>query len=614
MKPCVVGIGGAGGNVLRQFLQSEDLELLGYQFGELLAYGDVKGIWLESASQDALGQNYYGNLVRGHYPCYLICHEAIGDGSSTRDYVMEKYGFDLKAPGFDRRAEYLKAVFEIFEIDPELKDRCSQEFKGYENPLSDYMWKVGIKPFTIISIGRSSGSSESTSKAEGQVQDQAMQQSQSTSGSTQPISKSLKAISFLSNKNHKKSSKLCDSILFVASLGGGTGTGFINPITNYVRSEERIFPIFTLGILTEKGSDKRHASEGQRDLGAIIAMYDLLTKESGEGIDGLILVDNQILFDRFDGNYSAMDGEIYSTLKPLLDLRNYPGDQLQDDSPAIRRVLWEVDVDEGNNQGGKNGRGSNNQEGRKLLPPVLVPCYHGQPDYVGNVTTLVEGALGKPDSLCTQGSNGKLSHYGKLFPCDPVSADRALVFTRGFFSIGEIMDAVQSRTHLEKDKIKIYRKLGDSKNIDILILLRNPYGGVVGEHKRPGTLEWRFHDIVAQSLNYIDQNADNILGFQGYQQITKDKLRNYFYGENGLRDELYNCLDRLENGERPIFRRPIRIFGDGSPARAAPDSCVVSHKMLTADKYDLREMVRAELKEILRSEDCRKRIREILQS
>lgn len=591
MKPCVVGIGGAGGNILRQFLSSQDVDLVVYQFGELLAFGDVKGIWLESATQDAQEQDYYGNLVENCYPPYLICHGDISDSSATRSYVMDTYGFDLKAPGFDRRAEYLKAMFEIFELDPKLKDECSKEFEGSDNPLSRYMWKRGIRPFTIISMGKSAG--RGATKAQ-----------ESKEGLAGRIPLFLRGLTETGRPNGgkgMKSSKLCDSILFLASLGGGTGTGFVNPITSFVRSEEVIFPIFALGIMTEKGSDKRHAEEGQRYLGAAIAMYDLLTKESGQGIDGLLLVDNQILKERFEGDYTAMDSSIYDALKPLLDLRNYPGDQLQDDAPAIRRVLWEVDAEM--NQGKKN---KDNEI--KLLPPVLVPCYYAQPDIKGDINILVEGALGRPGSLFPLGKDGR------LFPCDPTKSDRALVFTRGFFSTQEIAQAVSTRTNLPESKIKIYRKLGDSKNEDILILLRNPYGGAPGEHKRQGTLEWRLHEIISLAIDYVDKNEENILGFQSYKKITKDKLWDYFYGEKGLSWELYNCLDRLENGDRPVFKTPLKIFQDAATTSDSSESCLVRPEILAGDKYDLRELVKSELKEILRSEDCRKRIKDILQS
>ena len=595
MKPCVVGIGGAGGNILKQFLQSQDLNLVFHQFGELLAYGDVKGIWLESASQDAQDQDYYGNLLERYYPPYLICHGGVSDNSHTRDYVMNTYGFDLKAPGFDRRAEYLKALFEIFELDPKLKTKCFEEFNSNENPLSGYMWKIGIRPFTIIEMGNLVGRINKAGE-------KGIENTEKVSKKISSIPNKLTELIKLVKIRSPRSSKLCDSILFLSSLGGGTGTGFINPITSFVRSEEAIFPIFALGILTEKGSDKRHAVEGQRYLGAVIAMHDLLTKESGQGIDGLILMDNQILKEEFKGNYSAMDAHIYEAMKPLIDLRNYPGDKLQDDAPAIRRVIWEVDE-----ENGVHDRKDRSKE-LGLLPPILVPCYYLQPDTVGDVNTLVEGALGKPGNIFPLGKDGR------LFPCDPTKADRALVFTRGFFRSQDVAKAVSRITKLHENRIKIYRKLGDSKVEDILILLRNPYGGGPGEHKSQGTLEWRLHEVISLSIKYIDENQTNILGFQSYKDITKDKLRNYFYGENGLLEMLYNCLDRIENGDRPIFRKPLKIFRDLAVASDSSEGCLVRSEALTSDKYCLSNQVKQELEEILKSEDCIRRIKEILQS
>lgn len=590
MKPCIVGIGGAGGNILKQFLQSQDLNLLIHQFGELRAFGDVKGVWLESATQDAQGQQYYGSLIMGRYPPYLICHEGISDSSPTRNFVMDKYGFDLKAPGFDRRAEYLKAIFEVFDIDTQLKDTCSGEFVSSDNPLSGYMWRMGIRPFTIISVGKST---ENTNGTNGKIQ---VRSQRSFSFFLPNITEMIRPA-----KRGSQASKLCDSILFLASLGGGTGTGFINPITSFVRSEESIFPIFALGILTEKGDDKRHAKEGQRYLAAVIAMYDLLTKESREGIDGLILMDNQILKQRFRGNYSAMDSCIYSALKPILDTRNYPGDQLQDDAPAIRRVFWELDEETVQ----KNSDGDISE--KKLLPPILVPCYHSQPDNAGNLNTLVMGALGKTERLADLGKDGR------LFPCDPAKADKAIVFTRGFFGIKEIMNAVQKRIDLPNGKIKIYRKLGDSKNEDMLILLRNPFGGTPGEHENEGTLEWRFHDIISKSLDYINQNEENILGFQGYKDAARGPLRNYFYGKDGLRDELIRSKERLERGDKQIFSKPLYIFkGAAGSVPVAQDACKIGPATIGVDEARLREMVRDEMKRILMSEDCRDKIREII--
>lgn len=555
MRPCVVGIGGAGSNVLRKFLQSQDVDLVVHKFGEHLAFGDVKGVWLDSASQDADSskQKFYGCLAQGCYPGYLIGHDVIDANSPTRDYVMKCYGFDLKAQGYDRRAEYLKGIFEIFDFDSNLQEMAAKEFGGEKNPLPSYIWKRGIRPFTSLDKGSANGDTNNRGMAK--------------------------------EKNSQLgNSHLCDSILFIASLGGGTGTGFINPITSYVRSEELAFPIFALGILTERGTESREATEGQRDLGAAIALSDLLTKRAGTGIDGLIIVDNQILVDRHERNWPAMDEDIYRAMKPILDLRDYPGvAQGQSDTPAMRRVFWEAD----------KTNGTSGDENTILLPPFMVPCYHSRKAKGRSVESLVERALA-PD--------------GRLFPCNPRKADRAYVFIRGYFDAISVDEAVQKGTDLSDEKVKVYRKIGDGRLEDVLILLRNPYGGNPGAHVIEKSFEWRMHGIISEAIKYVDENPMNIIESLGFKDLTKKHLRSYFYGEDGLKSELHRCLERLENGEKPVFTRELRIFGDGgqSPATEASRNYQGEKQMAAGMRAELREMVREEIREVLREENARR--------
>ena len=77
MKPMVVGIGGAGGNILKKFLETQDVQLPVVCLGDHLAFGNAKGIWLDSATQDTQDQTYFGDLENGKYPGYLICHGMI---------------------------------------------------------------------------------------------------------------------------------------------------------------------------------------------------------------------------------------------------------------------------------------------------------------------------------------------------------------------------------------------------------------------------------------------------------------------------------------------------------------------------------------------------------
>lgn len=582
MKPCMVGIGGAGGNILKQFLQIQDIDLIVHKFGAHQAFGDVLGIWIDSASQDVENpkQAFYSSLEKGGYPCYLISHDTIDANSPTRQYVIDKYGFDLKAQGYDRRAEYLKGVFEIFDYDSDLKEKASEEFYGEKNPLPSYIWRKGIRPFTTIS------------KRPGNENETADPRNSSPIEYT-ILPRAISALAYMlgAKKNNKASEpSKCDSILFIASLGGGTGTGFINPITSYVRSEELAFPILAMGILTEKGTEAREATEGQRDLGAVIAMYDLLTKKPGKGIDGLIIIDNQILADRFHKNWLDIDRTIFSAMNPMLDKRSYPGSELQEDAPAMRRVLWEAD----------KTNGFSEDEKTILLPPFLVPCYHRRRATGRSVDSLVEKALEK---------------QGRLFPCDPRKADRAYVFSRGFFSDPDIDKSIAERTGLSDDKVKVYRKIGDCRTEDVLILLRNPYGGSSGAHLINDTFEWRICDVIAESIKYIEENPTNIIEFLGFKDFTKEHLRSYFYGEDGLKEELKKCLGRLEKGEKPIFQKPLSIFG-GATVRAKVQERTLTVSQETKDVVEkkLKGMVREELEDILNSEDCKNKIKKIINS
>lgn len=589
MKPMIVGIGGAGGNILKQFLQSQDISLPLGSFGKHLAFGNAKGVWLESATQDVQDQNFYGDLENDEYPGYLVCHKIIRDDSPLRKLITDKYGFNLKAQGYDRRAEYLKGIFEVFDLE-EIKKTSQREFGGEAYPLPGYMWKCGIRPSTVLGLGLESTSSkgaESVSErdedAEGAV---TLERLLSPLKSIRSTLKNSNGDS--SKRDENKSKTLCDSILFIASLGGGTGTGFINPITDYIRQVEKqtAFPIFALGILTEKGMDARKTDEGQKNLGATIAMYDLLTKPAGEGIDSLIVVDNQKLIEENNGDIKSVDKDIYSSMRPLLDIRNYPGAKLQDDALAMKRVFTTVDQNDiyiGD-------------DGVNFIPtPILVPCYHSHSGSRGGERSLVEDAL---------------QERSRLFPCVPDRADRAFVFTRGFVKEDKIKEAINELTDYKIAKVEVYRKLGNGGTEDILILLRNPYGEVAGEQEKERTLESRIYEIVKSATEYIDNQEMNIIGGKGYTPLTKESLRNYFYGPGGMRKELTRVKDRITGGERPIFLNlhPPCIFSKTSTSETAD----IVKDNSSAKAKDVENLVQSKINELLMSTKFDERVREIV--
>ena len=129
MKLCIVGIGGAGGKITQEFLGNEDLDfqlLSRITDAKYVSPGMIQGIWLEADKNDAKNiQHFFGDMNEGCYPCFYIPHDAVADGCEVHRIVREKYGYDVKKQGFVRDAQYLKAIFEIFDTDKEIQDtRC----------------------------------------------------------------------------------------------------------------------------------------------------------------------------------------------------------------------------------------------------------------------------------------------------------------------------------------------------------------------------------------------------------------------------------------------------------------------------------------------------------
>jgi len=473
MKVCVVGIGGCGGAVAECFLQNQDI-LGGYLPNKLhcaggyyKSFGNIRGLWIEAAKTDAISQKFFGPLGNGCYPGYIIPKDAIIKDESLYGNIRQKYGFDVLGEGFFSKAEPLKAINEIFDIENELG----------QNPMMNYAWS-SIQQYTTLS----------------------------------------------SNLSQGKDSSLCDSMLFVISLGGGTGTGFINPVTKKIR-EKAQFPVFVLGILTEGGKDQRHVSEDQRSLSATISMYDLITKRrGGEAISGLILVDNQILTERFQGDYHKIDNYIFEIMRPFLESREYPKKHL--DPLHLDGNLWK-DLKH---------------------PAILVPCHCA--DNNDDASHLVRCALENP-----------------LFNCNPAKADRAYIFARGFVNPEGLRDALHNEIKVSKDHIGVYPKPGDGIN-EILILLRNPYGGNIGAQNDSKSFERRIYDLISRASNYITSSKVDII-LDSYPEITRNALENYFYGDSGLLKMLEVSRDRIAKGEKPgeepFFSQELKIFEENEP-------------------------------------------------
>lgn len=620
--------------ILKEFLQDQDVKILGWSLGEHISFGGVKGIWIDSdaktESTTALS-GFFGKITDNCYPGYIIPHEiADNNHKKTLDMLKKKYGWILNDPGFDRKAEPLKCIFELFETDEELKNTAKDEFAGKENPFLDYICETGINPFLTApkkqkdnvdvdsdndDLRKKRSISEDTIAKE---QDESRTEKESVLDEETITGKDLK---FLVNKNilgkivafkpeiakpqRNDENDPTNYVLFIASLGGGTGTGFINPITKFVRNKNENFRAFALCVLTEKGIDvSRGNSEEQRNLAAVIAMYDLLTKDTYKtvlGVSCLILMDKEILDNKYGkDNYTKIDKKIFQAMRPFIEDRNFPDSTKQSDILAMVNKFTEDGT---------------------IKTPILVPCYSTQKHVKENERALVENALyGLNDGI-------------KFFDCEPEKAEMAYVYTRGFLDKDEIRKAVQEHTNIKKE-IMVYRKIGDYVNDEVLILLRNPYGGDYKAYGRPETFEKRIHGIVKNALNYLESHEKAIIN-DGMPDDTKIALGKYFYGEPwideklkhlegieqkefakklkkakeelGTRDmpwrylkyELKESLKRLENGsDGPFFEHELNVFTEKKvihPGQKDLDTLKLNNRGY-ANEEDIRAIVRDEIK------------------
>lgn len=511
MKLCIVGIGGAGGKITQEFLGNEDLDfqlLSRITEAQYVSPGMIQGIWLEADKNDAKNiQHFFGDMNEGCYPCFYIPHDVLVDGCEIHRMVREKYGYDVKKQGFVRDAQYLKAIFEIFDTDEDIQDTVARTM---------------IKEMVEAKGGGLSGNGLSASQAPNPIFDSAWN--------------AIRDFTTLGDGE-------CDGILFIVSFGGGTGTGFINPIINHIRNEGKAdYPVFVLGILTELGdfADKAQFSkEGRRNLAAISALYDLLTK--GSGTNGVIIVDNEILLKNYGNDYASANRFIHKIMQPVVAARAYP-----DETPPSQAI-------------------AQHSSGGLSRPPIFVPLYASMPRSKNPEDDLVKKAL---------------SEEGRLFACTPEKADFAMVFCRGFIDSEKIRAALSKETGIPPESIWPMRKMGEGEN-EILILLRNPYGGDAKAYLKDNTLESRFCKVISLALQYISQRPEDLF-YEGKEKEKSGKdgkadqvrlteqsrqaLNIFFFGQDGSSKksgfvfELNQARKRLRDGEKPFFINPLRIF------------------------------------------------------
>ncbi len=503
MKLCIIGIGGCGGRLTQKFLENRDIPLWPCSVGSYLAFGGIRGLWIESDSVETEKSRFFKPLRNGKHPEYLVPQNIIKSNSETSN-ELSKYGYDLRAQGFFRRADYLKAIFEIFEVDSNIRGIAHREYNS-SNPILTEAWRE-IRKLTVLSNKDDNESYTDKCEDKNNIPAKAC-----TENHKQTV---------LSNPDYNGSyTDKCDGILFAISLGGGTGTGLINPLTKHIKAERKTFPVFVLAALTELGYDNEQGSEeSQRALAAMSSMQDLVTKKKSEGkaIDGIILIDNQILKNLYFSQ-DKMNTHIYESILPMLESRHYPNEAIT--SKPVSEHIRSIDLE---------------------TPPIFIPCFAKLAGQFGQEANLVQKALTE----------------GRLFDCDISKADRALIFTRGFIEADEIKSALIDRTKLKNDQILIRRNFGEKNYNEALILLRNPYGDS-DAFELEGTFEYRFHNLIRHSLKYLRDNRSNLV--IDMPKPTQIVLKTYF---SKLEASMMEAMTRIERGNRRFFLDEIHIFGE----------------------------------------------------
>jgi cell division GTPase FtsZ len=348
-----------------------------------------------------------------------------------------------------------------------------------------------------------------------------------------------------------------DSLFFFVGLGGGTGTGVISNITDYIRNEsKKTYPSFVLAALTGKNDGRilTQATFYRRSFNALWALSDLL---AGKKVDCVILMDNDKISER-----EEVKKEI-----DKLEYEERKGDLLNE--YIIRSIFpllggYEIEeIDEADWQ-------------RKMalsdFKPILIPCYwHGKM----NLKDLIKNAITK----------------GKLAGCDHKTADAAYVITKGFMGDKKKIEGIVKEgletADVTVEGLKVWRTGktgGDRMDKEILILLSNP--GIKellperieaaitfirliqnnsddGAIKKVSEAASVFLHLKGQILeDYVQRVRDEAWEFLHLKEpykFTEDAIEGKRRFIDDFKEELEHVKDRIGNGEREIFKENAKI-------------------------------------------------------
>ena len=396
-----------------------------------------------------------------------------------------------------------------------------------------------------------------------------------------------------------------DSLFFFVGLGGGTGTGVISNITNYIRIEsKKTFPSFVLGALTGKNDGRimrTQASFYRRSFNAIWALSDLL---AGKKVDCVILADNDKIaaieevekelekIETVESKGSVLNRGVVKSRIPLLGkLKKEEGDNDKiSEIEEVKKNMGKPENEEkkgdllnrhiirsifpllGRNEFGTIDESEWQREMAALsdFKPILIPCFwHGKL----KLDELIENALER----------------GKLADCDHETADAAYVITKGFEDDRKKIEGIVREglgaAGVTVKGLKVWRTRktgGDHKDKEILILLKNP------------GIQELLPERIAAAITFIEliQNNSDEVAIKRVREATSKFLKGQYLEDyvQRVRDEAYEFLHigdpfkfteeaiagkrrfiddfkkelievkkRIENGEQEIFKENVKI-------------------------------------------------------
>jgi hypothetical protein len=388
-----------------------------------------------------------------------------------------------------------------------------------------------------------------------------------------------------------------DGILFMTGLGGGTGTGMIETIAKEIFGYRPI-PSIALVVLSGKGDTSGQRPYCRRCFNLIWALNNLIASKA---LDGVILVDNNVLNEKLKDKMAAIDREREGLFEKPKERKEWRK-RFEIDHYIIERIfpLFMLSSKEGRPNILIEFKDTLN--GDLNFTPVLVPCFkRGK----GDIEELIKDAIDneqlancKSQTDNREEDNPALDNE-QLALCD---ADKTLVLIRN--ETKSELKEEELKKLFSDDKAELFDvdPVIGIKEDEVLVLLRNPdvhaifadrleiagkfaelikkigekSGGKLDEARSITVNEPAIENLIQELEEYGADEKDIFERWEGrrYVEIMLDSAIEFLYpGDRekpfkymqGVVDryieEVQNIKERLSKNEKSVFKSLIEFEG-----------------------------------------------------